>query len=259
VILDDSNHEGNEELTLAISNATGNVGLQTPTNATVLIINDDPPDTQVVSLNLRSSEGGVSTAPTDSAGVVAALNWNMLIWNSVGPTSVSDLDDAEGAPTTIDASITASSLNNSRRYTGVHPDKRMLLTAKCHSQAAGQWTRCTISDIPAEFVANGYDVYVYLTDQYTSASEGSVALGANTYYITTPADDEAYFDANGYVLSADTNPGDGYDSGNYVLFERQTAASFDVTFTYVSGARQGMAGIQIVMIPKPGGTVILLR
>jgi len=129
----------------------------------------------------------------------------------------------------------------------------------------------TIDVTGTDFASGRFDVYVY----FDSRAENSIgddltlsfAIGATTYYVDLPGGVATYTGSFERVTSQDAgNPG----TGNYVLFEDLTAASFSLEIGSSGSSNNNngavIAGLQVVEVPEPGvamlawsGAWLLLR
>ncbi len=186
----------------------------------------------VLSLNFVGN-GPTPMAATESAGVVAATDWN----NAPGVTgSLPYLEDNNGTFSGTSATWSCSNLwaiglpdtaGNDRMMNGYLDDNSSATTV-------------TVSGLPPALTANGYNVYVYCNGDGTQRS-GDYTIGSTT--IT--AQDNARF--AGTFVQANGSP------GNYVLFPGVTGSGFTLTATATPGGgfRAPVNAIQIVAQPAP--------
>ena len=182
----------------------------------------------------------VGNAPTpmaasESAGVVAALDWN----NGAGNQgSLPSLLDNLGLPTTASAVWTA----NDPWAIGLAdtPGNYRMMNGYLDSSPTST-TAVTVSSLPSYFMTNGYDVYVYCNGD-TTGRAGDYTLGGTTIQ----AQDTSKF--IGTFIQA-SNSG-----GNYVKFPGLTGSSFTLNAhasATAGGFRAPVNGLQIVAHPPP--------
>ena len=197
---------------------------------------------------------------TDVAGAVSQINWNNVTGNAgsaadvVSPVAGGLVDNA-GLLTT--ATLTAFAATNSYSvYGGTQADPtRQLLNAYLDNTNAATPTTITVSNVPAAYVASGYNLLVYV------GSDGNGRTG--TVAVTTPALATA-----SYTFATAVNPFDGAytrstttdlaapAAAEYVQFDNLKSASF--TFTAARGSNNvGVLGFQVVQVPEPASAGLL--
>jgi hypothetical protein len=200
-----------------------------------------PPITKAISINFvgSSTTSGIP-APmgiTETAGAVKTTHWNnasgasgtktALLENGGVATSAS----ATWAAHSIASTPIAESAGNARLMKG-HLNTGDTTT-----------TTVTVSGLPAGYVTNGYDVYVYVDgDNGTAARTGKYAIGTRTPSIT----DAANTNFSGSFKQANNG------TGNLLKFSAVTGASFTLTATPGAATdnktRAPINGIQIVAL-----------
>jgi len=189
------------------------------------------PELRVVSVEFVGS--GSAMAASESAGVVAAANWN----DAVGTASNGiNLLDNSGRSTGAWISWVGSGPYNNG-LPDVPGNNRMM---RGYLDNYGTST-ITVSDLPAAYTKNGYDVYVYANGSTHDATRVySFKIGNTAINVTDPPNSDT---AGAYVLAANS-------AGNYVKFYNLTGSSFTLTGTAVSSTDQylrvAINGIQIV-------------
>jgi len=188
---------------------------------------------------LGDGSGGTSLSPTDSAGVVAQVNWNNVNSVATGNVGVSSpLTDNAGNITGVLLEFNGNDAWNADGTTATPDDKLMKGVIK-------QGTIGTSMTLTFTNLASGtYDVYVY-GDVNGGPVDLDVSVGATTNYWSEPA----FFDAaTGFMEAANTDPA-ARGGGNYVKFTGVTPTNGAITVlaTYVGGSDGlGIAGLQLV-------------
>jgi hypothetical protein len=199
-----------------------------------------------IGVNFGSNETGGSLLASDSAGVVAQINWNNT---ASGSGSASSLIDNSGSITT--AGVTWSSWNSSTwhayRSTTTGDDK--LMTGYLDPVWGDQNSTATVSSIPYSL----YDVYVYLGSNNNGAT--AHVTDGTTIYDYTVSYDGTPVPFPGFVQTTATD--DSFPVANYAKFSGLTSSSVTVTAdSFGNGA--GMFGLQIVqVVPEPMSATLL--
>lgn len=207
-------------------------------------------------------------APTDSAGLVPAVNWNNASRGAgnFGSFSATNLVDDEGANT--GASFAYSSVGNSaiQRFgdytvgeTPYDPNRAMLGSGFLAFSGSGTYS-ITISDLPESFTSAGYMVYLYWGG--ASATSGTIGdvmtgettLGTETFFIQHERGQQQTIDS--YTLVTATSQANAVTGLNTILFGGSsplTSDQFTINMDRPTGSdlRLGLSGIQIVAIPEP--------
>lgn len=164
-----------------------------------------------------------------------------------------------GAGTATTAAITVTGVNGTWQYNpGGTPGNDALYTGYLDefNPPGADSAKVTVSQIPYAL----YDVYIYSdSDNATENRQGVYTIGGTTYYMG----DTAKF-SGAFVRSADTDPADGVDAGNYLLFQNVSGPSFTLDAgVHVPGPARDdrgamINGIQIVEVPEPAALSGLL-
>jgi hypothetical protein len=199
------------------------------------------PLTTTLSINFQGT--GTAMATTESAGVVAAGNWN----NAAGASgSLSSLADKNGVVTA--AAVSWSSHNTwSTPITDTAGSKRMMKGYLDNSDTST--TSVTVSGLPSS-----YTVYVYCDGDNRTTTKTGIYMIGNTNITAT---DTGNVNFSGTFVQANNS------AGNYIVFPNQTASSFTLTATGTStdpGPRAPINGIQIVPTgPQPLTTTLSIN
>lgn len=177
--------------------------------------------------------GGIPMAPTETAGVFPAAEWNSAAGASGAlPALVESDGTASAAAVTWDGGgvwqlPVTDAPGDTRMMTGYLDPRTTSIVA--------------VSGLPGTLTATGYDVYVYANGDVPAniTRAASYAIGAVTHVVTEP--ELSAF--SGTFIEA-VNGG----FGNYVVFRGITGASFTLTVRPVSGTglRAPINGLQIV-------------
>ena len=175
---------------------------------------------------------GVAAAMTagESAGVIPVMNWNSAAGSSGTITQALDcLGAASGVSVTYSAAGTGT--------LGLPDAPGAIRLMNGYLEASDLSTiAVSVTGLPASFVNNGYDVYVYCA--------GDNAAGAGIYTAgdaTIQAQDNGLFD--GTLVPANNS------AGNYILFSGQTGSDFSLTAApdpAVANSRVFVNALQIV-------------
>ncbi|MGK0189240.1 MAG: hypothetical protein ACI9R3_005057, partial [Verrucomicrobiales bacterium] len=220
------------------------------TDVTEIVLGSDPTDAgdlpvvaadSVISINF---EGTVAAQVTESAGYVAAENWN----NFANPAEPDPqiLNGSSGAA--VSATLTYTSPNNwaAGAAPGDGADGDMMAGYLDNLHTNGD---ITVEGLDVAFTSNSYKVIVFHSSD--SAGTPGFAIGDQELYlrqvtagINYPLDGPG--SVNGYILSDATDPAVAISS-NAVVFDGLTSASFTVTGVQgVGGNRPRPNGIQII-------------
>jgi hypothetical protein len=199
---------------------------------------------QVISVNFQggtldfANNGGVTTSMGSSevAGVVPVANWNNL--TTASGTS-NDLRANGGATTTADIDWTCAGIyaTNVADSAG---NNRMMKGYLSNSNTTD--TTLTVTNLPANFTQNGYDVYVYSDGHNpTSTKTASYTIGG----VTKKISDSQNRNFEGSFFT----PGVA-DVGNYAVFTNLNTAQFTLLAARAGSTdnipRAPINGIQIV-------------
>ncbi len=202
-----------------------------------------------IGVNFQDDVAGVPLAAATVAGAVPQANWN----NATGTGgAISNLSaDVSGAAVPTAVTVSWSGSANTWASTGRGEENNAFAPGGDRDLMTGYLdttdvtvTTVSLSDIPAPYSTNGYDVYVYILGGVPGRG-GAYNIGSITYQgdsATNPAD---------HSLDAGL---DHNDVGTYMLFSNVTGSSFTLTATPNFGApfRAPINAIQIVeRIPEP--------
>jgi hypothetical protein len=186
------------------------------------------------SISINFSGSGTLMGSSESAGVVAATNWN-------NATSASGsgllLNDSTGNSSGATAAWSANGV-----YTSSAPDvagnDRMMRNYLDTSSTV------TVSGLPSN--SNGWNVYVYCFGDNPETREGSYTIsgtGITTTSVTAFDTANSVFDGTTFIQASNS-------AGNYVLFSIPNVSGFTVSATPgANGAtypRAPVNGIQII-------------
>jgi len=195
----------------------------------------------IISIDFVGGGNGANPVPmaaTESAGVVAARNWNAASGNTGSKASLVLSDGtATSASVTWNAPGGGSATGIWRLgYTDAPGDVRMM-NGYLDPASAGT---VAVSNLPAA-IAAGYDVYVYTYGDVLSNQTRTYtySIGATSFAITQTGPAANPFP--GFSLAPDRG------SGTYVIFRNVTGASFTLTAT--PSDRAPINGLQIVWPP----------
>ena len=210
----------------------------------------------VVSVNFLGNLNTGESAVPGSYGVVTeganVGNWNNVLYNASDGSSVSNVLDSSNIASTVDVETTDIVTNYS--YSSTY-DNTPLRGGPGDGTGSLKST-ITISDIDG--FASSYNLIVYLAGPPTGV-RASITDGTTTYYYETVSVADVTL-----VEVTDTNPGDGHQVGNYVVFRGLTASSIVLTNDANSGlfggpsGSSGVGGFQIVpVVPEPGSAALI--
>ena len=199
----------------------------------------------ILSVDFVGGGNGANPVPmtaTESAGVVAARNWNSASGNSGSKASLVFSDG-----TTTSASLTWNSPANGITsggiwrlgYTDAPGDVRMM---NGYLDPGGTAT-VTVSNLPAAITTGGYDVYVYTYGDVLANQTRSYGYAIGTASFTVTQTGPAANPFPRFSRAAD------HGSGTYVLFRKVTGAAFTLTATPAD--RAPINGLQIVWPASP--------
>lgn len=200
---------------------------------------------------------GTASPVTLPAGVVLQSNWNN-IEDATG--LLNDLMDSAGNPTTADVEW-SSALGTWDTGGAMASGDEQLMHG--YLDADNRGATLTISDLPPEITARGYDLYIYHESQGGDGRVGYYHIESNPSALTTIwANDMAGtfgeggvgFVEDGYGTQALAEAGDG---GNYVVFRNMISDGFTLEAMGITGTpRMPIQGVQIVPIPEPSTLVL---
>ncbi len=199
---------------------------------------------------------GIASPVTLPGGAVPQSNWNNIDGAS---GSLSGLIDSAGNQTTANAVwLSVSGTGDTGGVTDTGDGQLM----HGYLNADDQWASLKVSDLPAEIVALGYDVYVYHESQGGDGGIGYFTMNPNpsAFEPLWARDMDGSFGSglglveNGYDTLAEAEAGSG---GNYVVFRGLTGDGFSLRAVGVTGnPRMPIQGIQIVPVPEPSTLVL---
>ena len=167
---------------------------------------------------------------SESAGVVPATNWNSAAGTS---GTLTQAKDNLGLPSGV--ALTYAAAGTWTVGLADSPGNVRLMNGYLDTNDASV-TTITVSGLPAAFVSNGYDVYVYCNGDGTNRT-GIYTIGGASIRVQ----DNAIF--NGTFLPANNS------AGNYALFSGLSGSGFTLTATpdqSVNGFRAPVNALQIV-------------
>lgn len=215
----------------------------------------------IISANFTGSGATVSTE--DTAGVIAASNWN----NGSGSPEVTlsnlTFDDGTNSGATVQllqpnsgssnqaTTISSGTDGNYDMFNGglrvpFSGNSRVLNLSFTNLPTTGDW-------------ANGYDVYVYFSvDDNVGVPGDPGALngatdGTTSYYVDL---DSSVNYSGTYVIADSTSSGSPSSTGNYFLWSGFSGAS-SPTFAFSDGPNYVITGAQVVAVPEPGLAAML--
>jgi len=255
---------------------------------------------KVVSINFYNNDGYGATntlVASDSAGSVAATNWNNLSISKNSEVTLSNLVDDSGTGTGLNAAASPGyAANGTELVSGTGADVMMMSGAGFESinPSTPRYAQLLVSgstDGVYTTMGAAYDVIVYIGSGYNNTggvmgSFGNILLSADGYtsgvdndYPSSPlmtagyrtlnsastgsAGVPTYSTSTGWVLSNNAT------AGNYVLFTGVTAETLVITPQFTGGGTWfptvNVLGIQIVAtivdpeppVPEPAGLGLL--
>jgi uncharacterized protein YjdB len=212
-----------------------------------------------IGLNFGSNDGNNGTgaralAATDIAGLpaVAQGNWNNMPGVS-GTSSDGSVLDNNGAATTAGVIWTSAlgtwSSGGNNGFPADSPDHTLMMGYLDNGATA----TVTLTNLPSQLTAGGYDVYVYaLFDTPNRGGTYSIVDGTNSATVLRAA----------VPLNSDTGPTNYVQSpglstsytGNYLVFHGLTNRNIQLVAvaTNTGTARAPICGMQLVAAPAPG-------
>lgn len=202
----------------------------------------------IISVNIGNTSTDNLISSGQSAGVVAASNWNNKL-GSFGAATVTD-DSGTLLATTVSVNTQWSGGLTSAPAT---PNQALMDSG---TDTGGGDATATITAIPYDL----YDVYVYIRSSsvgrygdYSVTPSGAGAGGAATlrgYSIGA-------FGASGTFIEETT--GDSPGEGNYIRFRNVSGENLVIRADpqNPSPARANIAGFQIVQVPEPSAALLL--
>jgi len=191
----------------------------------------DPPELHIISIHFVG--GGTPMSANETAGVVAAANWN----DAVGASSqgISLVDNAGMADGACVSWLGSGGYNNSLPDT---PGNNRMMRNYLDGFSTNN---VTVSGLPETFTRNGYDVYVYANGAtYGATRVYNYRIGSASVNLTDPPNSDTI---GAFILGANS-------PGNYVKFTSLTKSSFTLSASPVSSTdpdlRAVINGIQIV-------------
>jgi len=184
-------------------------------------------------------------APTEVAGVKPVARWNSA------PGSVGTLDNlmqSDGGQSSASATWNSpSGTNASGVWKNKFPDAPgnvRMMNGYLDPTSNEAPATVLIRDLPPDMAAAGYDVYVYVSGDFSTGTRiYTYAIGASSVSVVQTGPTPATF--SGFVLAPDGG------MGNYVIFRNVTGAAFTLTARPPTGnlTRAPLNGMQIVSPP----------
>lgn len=190
-------------------------------------------------------------AATETAGVRPAMNWNAAT-GAASTAALTPLVLSDGTSSTASVTWSApgtatSSGIYSVGLTDMAGDTRMMNGYLDPAMGTNPSATVTVSGLPTAL--GSYDVYVYFMAKLSSGETRVhtlkvVTTASTSFQVSQTGPSPTTFP--GYTLAAGT-------TGNYVIFKKQTGATFTLTSTAVSGStlRAPINGLQIVWPAGP--------
>lgn len=253
------------------------------TGLTSLILSASAEGSLIVSVNIGYDGTTNFLDSSESAGVVAAQNWNNLSHsqgtldysnsgtsngspspNSEFYSNTNTLVDSTGANTSVGFEMVGGNISNGHfdDSTGngtdlTDPNDDMFAQGfRFDSDTTLQLTGLTST------YAGAYDVYLYFGDRTTQDGTIGVSNGSTTYHFQLEASGggtlDVYQSAGDFDQITSTDSLNPTLNGDYLVFEDQTGSIFSATVTG-GGNQSTLSGIQIVgtPIPEPSSALIL--
>ena len=191
----------------------------------------------------NASSPAISILPTDSAGVVAQMNWNNFAGgNGTNLVLVDNTGATTGALLTFTASGTYSSIGGA----GIVPadGDEKLNTGFVYGDSS-----FTLSNVPYAI----YDVYVYHLNDASGRIETTTLAGLSFFGAAAVPNDATHVDQNAatsylYTQTTSTNVTSPTAGGNFVRFQNLSGS---VTLTASAPGNGYVNGLQIVQVPEP--------
>jgi len=241
------------------------VALSGPNNngiAAVQITTDiaPPPAAKSIGWQFVSFSGALAT--TETAGLTGFQQAN---WNPDGPNNQaanggkSNLSDNNGNPTTLDINWSASGNSWTMGSALANPDQKL------NNSFLNQQPSLNVTEIPAEFVADGYSLVIYYNNNEgpdtTDITIDGILDDLIVRRIITGPTASTRFDENGYLVQG---LGPATAASNVTVIEGLNDPSFLLTFTSISiNNNNGIAALQLVRnaslaaIPEPATAMLL--
>ena len=184
-------------------------------------------------------------SPTEVAGVKPVAHWN----SAQGPmgqiTGLAQSDATLTAATaTWNSPPGASGPGVWRNGFADAPGNTRMMNGYLDPLSTAMPATVTVSNLPADMAAAGYDVYVYCVGEVPSGTRTyRYAIGTSSITVAQTGPSPTTF--SGFVLAA------AGGSGNYIVFRNVTGSAFTLTATPAPGTipRAPVNGIQLVSPP----------
>ena len=214
---------------------------------------------------LFDTAGGINDFAGTPFAVDPNTNARQQFWNDLpgssgaGVGSMSNLQDSNGVSTSLDVAWSGSDVANNGGWQGATSDSRFFngqLLA-----VTGPRLSVAFTDLPAEYLAAGFDIYVY-ADVDGAGTPLDFRLEAAGNILEGPVgiiDNQEATGANFDVLPTDydiayrTNDPNNDLAGNYIVFENRFETSFEITGDFSVSAVQLVRNI----VPEPSSTLLL--
>jgi hypothetical protein len=185
--------------------------------------------------------------PGESAGVKAAKNWNSAQTGSETLDMLTLADGTvSGATVTWNSPASATETGVWRNNLTDAPGDPRMMNGYLDPLSSSAPATVKVSNLPAPFSTRGYDVYVYsegdIPDPTTRMSKYTIGSTSIIVSQTGPTPPAVF---TGFKRAQNNG------SGNYMVFQSVTGASFTLTATPSMGTptRAPVNGIQIVSPP----------
>lgn len=223
----------------------------------------------VISVNFqggRNPADGPDVHSDQFAGYIVASEWDNVQdnWSQVGEANKSgsllNMKDSSGSATVVDLAYESFGTWDLQNGDGSGNNEDMM-SGFLDNFGVGASNLITFSDISYA----KYDVYVYFnrtSETYIGFSASDNAANNQTLYARYSG--ASYTDAEGFIVSEDSNVGDGWTSANVIKFSGFTGSSFTLDNATNPGAPNSaggyksiISGIQIVAVPEPSSTSLI--
>ncbi len=189
----------------------------------------------------------------DVCGVVPEDNWNNVTNNDGTGLEASGiaLVDGDGAATSAVLAYKAgfSTWNNNDWRNQSAGDYKMM--EGWFGNKADDNGHFTFSNLPAEFVTAGYDVYIYYESNRHDRNMKFTVDGVDNYGAENSIFTGTFTEASGTSYANATE-------GNYLVFEDVDLSTLVITADAdAESGRAACTGIQIVTVPEPATLVML--
>ena len=213
-----------------------------------------------IAVNLSGDTNAARTLGAgESTGVVAQGNWNNLAGAAAaGPVVnlvTTDAVDDSGAATTADFSVSAAPSLVQTGFTPGTPTEQLFnhgIFTTATANSAGLETSVTATQIPYAL----YDVYVYVGRNHAN----NAAIDDRVWQFELDGTSIFVGEMDGHGGSSFVE-GIGSDftaaDGNYVHFTNVSGSDFTLQAN-ASAGRATLAGIQVVQVPEPNSSALLL-